>query len=211
MYTIDELADELNRQEWAVERMLKNRGYLKQNGDPRKSTIDDGYMNKNGLITKSGWEAFIDELGYKDSDDEDEEEELNEENDEEIDDEDDEEEEEDLNEKDDEESEEDDDENPDDEEEEDNFELPKICSEYRGWSICVEKDDEHGYVITATLFNAMEFPIDSIEVNGDEIGDRDPEEFIVDKIDEREEDRQNWHDYDPSPDDPDWSDSWDPD
>ena len=125
MYTIDELADELNRQEWAVERMLKNRGYLKQNGDPRKSTIDDGYMNKNGLITKSGWEAFIDELGYKDSDDEDEEEELDEENDEEIDDEDDEEEEEDLNEKDDEESEEDDDENPDeDEDDDDTFPFP---------------------------------------------------------------------------------------
>ncbi|MDY4768311.1 MAG: hypothetical protein SO238_07805 [Treponema sp.] len=29
MYTLGELADELNRQEWAVERMLKNRGYLK--------------------------------------------------------------------------------------------------------------------------------------------------------------------------------------
>ena len=68
MYTIGDLADELNRQEWAVERMLKNRGYLKQNGEPRKSTIDDGLMNKNGLITKLGWSTFIDELGYKETD-----------------------------------------------------------------------------------------------------------------------------------------------
>lgn len=72
MYTLGELADELNRQEWAVERMLKNRGYLKNNGDPRKSTIDDGLMNKNGLIKEAGWSVFIDELGYKDTDEEDE-------------------------------------------------------------------------------------------------------------------------------------------
>ena len=67
MHTLGELADELNRQEWAVERMLKNRGYLKNNGDPRKSTIDDGLMNKNGLIKEVGWSVFIDELGYKDT------------------------------------------------------------------------------------------------------------------------------------------------
>lgn len=72
MYTIGDLADELNRQEWAVERMLKNRGYLKQNGDPRKSTIDCGLMNKNGLITKLGWSTFIDELGYKETDEDEE-------------------------------------------------------------------------------------------------------------------------------------------
>ena len=75
MYTLGELADELNRQEWAVERMLKNRGYLKNNGDPRKSTIDNGLMNKNGLIKETGWSVFIDELGYKDTD-EDEEDEI---------------------------------------------------------------------------------------------------------------------------------------
>lgn len=75
MYTLGELADELNRQEWAVERMLKNRGYLKNNGDPRKSTIDNGLMNKNGLIKEAGWSVFIDELGYKDTD-EDEEDEI---------------------------------------------------------------------------------------------------------------------------------------
>lgn len=66
MKTLEDLANELNREEWAVERMLKNRGYLKNNGEPRKSTIDAGYMNKNGLITNSGWNTFVDELGYKD-------------------------------------------------------------------------------------------------------------------------------------------------
>lgn len=65
MKTLEDLANELNREEWAVERMLKNRGYLKNNGDPRKSTIDAGYMNKNGLITNSGWNTFVEELGYK--------------------------------------------------------------------------------------------------------------------------------------------------
>lgn len=69
MKTLEDLANELNREEWAVERMLKNRGYLKNNGDPRKSTIDAGYMNKNGLITNSGWNIFVDELGYKEHED----------------------------------------------------------------------------------------------------------------------------------------------
>lgn len=69
MYTLDELATELNRQEWAVRKMLINRGYLKKNGDPRKTTIDDGLMNRNGLIKESGWSVFCNELGYKDSDD----------------------------------------------------------------------------------------------------------------------------------------------
>ena len=69
MKTLEDLANELNREEWAVERMLKNRGYLKNNGEPRKSTIDAGYMNKNGLITNSGWNTFVDELGYKEHED----------------------------------------------------------------------------------------------------------------------------------------------
>ena len=85
MYTLDELAEELNRKEWAVERMLINRGYLKQNGDPRKWTIDDGLMNKSGLIKEAGWSTFISELGYKDSDDdEDEDDELDEESEDEA-------------------------------------------------------------------------------------------------------------------------------
>ena len=77
MYTTDDLADELNRKTWAVERMLENRGYLKQNGDPRKSTINDGLMDEDGMITDGGWSTFIDELGYKNSgsDDDDDEEE----------------------------------------------------------------------------------------------------------------------------------------
>ena len=87
MYTLGELADELNRQEWAVEKMLKNRGYLKNNGTPRKSTIDDGLMNKNGLIKEAGWSVFIGELGYKDSKDDDDE--IDEENNEDNEDEDD--------------------------------------------------------------------------------------------------------------------------
>ena len=65
MYTIDDLADELNRKTWAVEKMLENRGYLKQNGDPRKSTINEGLMDEDGMITDDGWSTFIDELGYK--------------------------------------------------------------------------------------------------------------------------------------------------
>ena len=79
MYTIGELADELNRQEWAVERMFRNRGYLKQNGSPRKWLIDEGLMDEDGMITEEGWSTFIDDLGYKnpkeeDEDDEDEDE-----------------------------------------------------------------------------------------------------------------------------------------
>lgn len=77
-YTIDDLADELNRKTWAVEKMLENRGYLKKNGNPRKSTINDGLMDEDGMITDDGWSTFIDELGYKnsgsDDDDDDEEE-----------------------------------------------------------------------------------------------------------------------------------------
>jgi len=77
MYTIDDLADELNRKTWAVEKMLENRGYLKKNGNPRKSTINDGLMDEDGMITDGGWSTFIDELGYKNSgsDDDDDEEE----------------------------------------------------------------------------------------------------------------------------------------
>ena len=88
MYSISELADELNRKEWAVERMLTNRGYLKQNGDPRKSTINDGLMDEDGSITEDGWSTFIDELGYKDSgndEDEDEDEDEDDDDDDELD------------------------------------------------------------------------------------------------------------------------------
>lgn len=63
--TLDALAKKLNRQPWAIERMLKNRGYLKKDGEPKKRTIALGYMNKRGLITAAGWNAFIEELGEK--------------------------------------------------------------------------------------------------------------------------------------------------
>ena len=134
MYTLDELADELNRQEWAVERMLKNRGYLKKNGDPRKSTIDDGLMNKNGLIKEVGWSVFIDELGYKDTEeDENEDEEDIEDEDEEDDDDDD----------DDDEDEEDDDEDDDDEDEEDDDEEDdEDNDDYYDEEVIEEDDNE---------------------------------------------------------------------
>lgn len=75
MYTIGELADELNRKEWAVEKMLKKRNYFKQNGDPRKWVIEDDLMDEDGMITENGWSSLINELGYKESnDDEDEDE-----------------------------------------------------------------------------------------------------------------------------------------
>lgn len=131
MYTLGELANELNRQEWAVERMLKNRGYLKNNGDPRKSTIDDGLMNKNGLIKEAGWSVFIDELGYKDTD-EDEEDEIE---DVDIDDDDDEDIEDDEDDDEDEEIIEDDDEYIEDEEELEK--LINFMDQYQAWKcIC---------------------------------------------------------------------------
>ena len=73
MITVEELAEELNRATWAVEKMLKNRGYLKKNGDPTKYCINSGYMNKNGLITKAGESVFIDDLGIKEASEEDDE------------------------------------------------------------------------------------------------------------------------------------------
>ncbi|MCR5125104.1 MAG: DEAD/DEAH box helicase [Treponema sp.] len=65
MRTLSDLAKELNRQPWAVVKMLKNRGYLKKNGEPKKRTLISGYMTKRKLITNSGWDAFIKELGKK--------------------------------------------------------------------------------------------------------------------------------------------------
>ncbi len=199
MYTIDDLADELNRQEWAVERMLKNRGYLKQNGDPRRSTINDGLMDEDGMITDGGWSTFIDELGYKDSsndeDDEDddgfdfEEDEDDDEND-------------DLDFM---EDDEDNEEETDSEDENDDVELPKISSKYHNWKISVVKDPDHKYVIAADLHAIYKDEFDNliddgvikeIEINGDEIDEgTDVESYVIDKIDECEEelaDKKNW-------------------
>lgn len=45
--------------------MLKKRKYLKENGKPRKSTIDAGLMREDGFIYKKGFCIFIEELGIK--------------------------------------------------------------------------------------------------------------------------------------------------
>lgn len=65
MKKLSDLATELNRQPWAVVKMLKNRGYLKKNGEPKKRTLDSGFMTKRGLITNSGWDFFIKQLGVR--------------------------------------------------------------------------------------------------------------------------------------------------
>lgn len=69
MHTISDLADELNRKDWAVKKMLIERGYLTKNGKPRKSTIDDGLMKEDGSIYRRGWDLFIGELKYKNPND----------------------------------------------------------------------------------------------------------------------------------------------
>ncbi len=65
MKTLSDLAEELNRQPWAVVRMLKNRGYLKKNGEPKKRTLSSGLMTKRSMITSSGWNLFVKELGVR--------------------------------------------------------------------------------------------------------------------------------------------------
>ena len=81
MITISELADILNRKEGMVIRMMRNRGYLKKNDDPKKWCVDAGYMRADGMITKKGERILIEDLGIKEShedeydDDEDDEEE----------------------------------------------------------------------------------------------------------------------------------------
>ena len=67
MAYISDLAKELNRTEGMVTKMLKTRGYLKENGEPRKASIDAGLMREDGFIYKKGWNLFIEELGYKKS------------------------------------------------------------------------------------------------------------------------------------------------
>ena len=65
MAYISDLAKELNRTEGMVIRMLKNRRYLKENGDPRKETVDAGLMREDGFIYKKGFEKFVKKLGMK--------------------------------------------------------------------------------------------------------------------------------------------------
>ena len=76
----------------------------------------------------------------------------------------------------------------DSEKENDSSELPQIVSSYRGWSITavLEVPDKYGY----------EIEIDRIEIYGDEIDeDSDIENFITDRIDEREEEKAEIYDY----------------
>ena len=67
MRTVSDLARKLHRQPWAVIKMLKSRGYLKRNGEPKVRMISSGYMTSHGLIKKAGWDFFIEKLGKKDS------------------------------------------------------------------------------------------------------------------------------------------------
>ena len=67
MSDISDLAKELNRTECMIEKMLKTRGYLKENGKPRKATVDAGLMREDGFIYKKGWNLFVEELGYKEN------------------------------------------------------------------------------------------------------------------------------------------------
>ena len=65
MKSVSDLAKKLHRQPWAVVKMLKSRGYLKRNGEPKARTIAAGYMNSHGWIKKAGWIFFLEQLGKK--------------------------------------------------------------------------------------------------------------------------------------------------
>ena len=198
MITIGELAEKLNREEWAVERMLRNRGYLKKDGAPTKSCITSGYMNKNALITKAGESNFIAELGIKGASD-DEIDEENEDWDEDL--------------------EEENSEEDSGNDEDIVSELPEVRSSYSGWGIWVEKDDAHKFKITAVLENDDEYEIDRITFYGDDIDEyTDVDTIVTDKIDEREDERaeardwnENYANYMGLDEDHDWEESCDPD
>ena len=66
MYTINNLAEELEKDESYVRDKLINYGYLKQNGESRQATIDKGLMSKTGKITQFGWTSFIAEIIIRD-------------------------------------------------------------------------------------------------------------------------------------------------
>ena len=65
MAYISDLANELNKKEGIVINMLKKRGYLKDNGTPRKATINSGLMREDGFIYKKGVDVFVEELHNK--------------------------------------------------------------------------------------------------------------------------------------------------
>ena len=94
-------------------------------------------------------------------------------------------------------------------------ELPEVFSKYRGWSVWIEKDETHKYVITAVRENSDGYEIGRVEINGDEIDeDEDVETVVSNKIDEEEErleEKKNWNENYPHimglANDPDWFDS----
>ena len=65
--TIEQLAELLNRQPGHVRRMLINRGYLRQNGNPTVSSTREGLIREDGFIYAQGRDLFIQELGIREN------------------------------------------------------------------------------------------------------------------------------------------------
>ena len=63
--TIEQLAELLNRQPGHVRRMLINRGYLRQNGNPTVFSTREGLIREDGFIYARGRNLFIQELGIR--------------------------------------------------------------------------------------------------------------------------------------------------
>lgn len=88
------------------------------------------------------------------------------------------------------------DDNDDDDDDDDDDELPQISPSYHGWSISVEKDKVHKYVVTAVLENDDGYEIDRFEIYGDEIDeDADIETVVEEEIDCRNEKRAEAEDF----------------
>lgn len=83
-----------------------------------------------------------------------------------------------------------------DDDDDDDDELPQISPSYHGWSISVEKDKVHKYVVTAVLENDDGYEIDRFEIYGDEIDeDADIETVVEEEIDYRNEKRAEAEDF----------------
>ena len=65
--TIEQLAELLNRQPGHVRRMLINRGYLRQNGNPTVFSTREGLIREDGFIYAQGRDLFIKELGIREN------------------------------------------------------------------------------------------------------------------------------------------------
>lgn len=59
MYTINNLAEELNKSEGDIIQNLIDYKYLKQDKSPSQITINRHIMNKNGLITREGYITIL--------------------------------------------------------------------------------------------------------------------------------------------------------